>query len=401
MEKELLVFVPGLTARVPDKYTGRLIRNLENYAQRRGGEWVRDQPDAGAAVAYTYRPASDGARPCQIVFREVVWGDIPTRLSEQPARVKFGQGFSLLGWVGGSLLRAPFAFFANKYQLACMLGALLVLIFWYLSVLVVFPTAVNYALLPEDLTKPLQAVLGASAEAITDFSVLGVQVWVVTSFLMGLLPVTAVVDAAYGMKQYVRDERGEGDTGLVGEEARARIAKALTELRKEHEAAMAAAGRGGNGPGAYRRVTILAHSFGAVPTVEELHDYGRPLGVPIRLVTLGAPLRLAGVRRPTLAKAAEALRKPGVLTSWHCLWSRRDYLSSEPEGEKSARFKPEKLGFSWSLWPLANHARYFDDDRVAEVLLAPPEDGARAARGRSGGGRPTRLQPGDRAPAPA
>jgi hypothetical protein len=378
MEKELLVFVPGLTARAPDKYTGRLIRNLENYAQRHGGEWVRDQPDAGAAVAYTYHPASDGAGPWQIVFREVVWGDIPTRLSEQPARTKFGQGFSLLGWVGGSLLRAPRGILANKYQLACMLGALLVLVFWYLSVLVVFPTAINYALLPEDLTKPLQTVLGASAEAIEGFSLLGVQVWVVTSFLMGLLPVTAVVDAAYGMKQYVRDERGDADTGLVGEEARARIANALTELRKEQEASVAAGGQGGNGDGAYRRVTILAHSFGAVPTVEELHDYGRTLGVPIRLVTLGAPLRLAGVRRPTLAKAAEALRDGRALTSWHCMWFSRDYLSSEPEGEASARFRPEKLGFSWSLWPLANHARYFDDDRVAEVLLASPGDGAQA-----------------------
>jgi hypothetical protein len=100
MERELLIFVPGLTARAPDKYTSRLIRNLENYAQRRGAEWGRDQPDAGAAVAYSYQPPSADARPWQIVFREVVWADIPTRLSEQPAHIKFGQGFSLLGWLG-------------------------------------------------------------------------------------------------------------------------------------------------------------------------------------------------------------------------------------------------------------------------------------------------------------
>ena len=36
MMKELLVFVPGLSARAPAKYTARLTVNLKNYAVTRG-----------------------------------------------------------------------------------------------------------------------------------------------------------------------------------------------------------------------------------------------------------------------------------------------------------------------------------------------------------------------------
>ena len=368
MDKELLVFVPGLSARAPDKYRKRLNKNLENYALSLGGKFALDQSSTTA----TYSPPAAGVPPRQIVFREVVWGDIPVRLSEKHALKKFGQGFLLLGWIGGSLLRAPGAVLGNKYQLGCMLGAILVLVTWYLSIIVALPTVVDYTPLPRILGDSLRLFLDSSVGAIKGFSILGMQVWVVTSFLMGLLPITVVVDTAYAMKQYVRDEGGESNTGLVGEEARTRIANALTELSEEQEAATAASSDDGGQGGVYRRVTILAHSFGAVPVIEELSTYARPLGIPIRLITLGAPLRLAGGLRPDLAKAVTALRdgsKGTKLSIWHCMWSDRDYLSSEPDTTESERFKPVPLSFSRILRPSANHGRYFDDNSVAEVIL--------------------------------
>lgn len=171
------------------------------------------------------------------------------------------------------------------------------------------------------------------------------------------------------MKQYLLDESGESETGLVGEEARVRIARALTDLWREQNEAEAVE----DGPsGAYGRITILAHSFGAVPVVEALETYRRPLGAPIRLITLGAPLGLAGAQRRELARAVAALRDGDRLASWHCVWSERDYLSSDPDAAESERFKPLPVGPSWTRWgwPSANHAKYFDNDDVAEVILA-------------------------------
>src|SRR5690348_7470210 len=130
MEKELILFVPGLSSRTPAKYSSALVRNLSNEASKNAGSFriagdgaVGSSPDgaAGGAVAYEYSSGPDVPEPKIIVFREVVWGDIPRRLSELSAFQKFWQGFVLLFWGFSSFFLHIRAAMANKYQWAALL----------------------------------------------------------------------------------------------------------------------------------------------------------------------------------------------------------------------------------------------------------------------------------------
>jgi hypothetical protein len=223
--------------------------------------------------------------------------------------------------------------------------------------------------LPLGLDKSLQDSLGAVSHAIKGLSFGGVQIWVLTSFIMGLLPVTAVVDAAYAIKQYIRDGQIAGRTGLVGEEARVRIANALNEIHKEQGST--------NGP-TYTRITFLSYSFGTIPTIEALSTYRADLRAPVRLITLGAPITFVGALRPAITETARSFIETGKapggssLASWLCFWSPLDYMSSDPadiSNTKWSGFSSNPLKGSRSLWLSHNHDLYFDDDDVAKAIL--------------------------------
>lgn len=402
MANELLIVVPGLSVRAPEKHNGQLLTNIANVAAGRGrviggpaGASARVATGAaGGDVVFQHPAGRERPEATTFVLREVVWGDIPTRLTELGAIAKFKQGFFLLAWVAYSLVRRPGVLRANKYQSAAMIGSLLLLVLWYIGVIIAVPTVVDSALLPDGVGDRLREAFGTFASAVSGASVWGVKLWVVTSLLMGLLPVTAVVDAAFAMRQYVGDGRTADRSAIVGEEARLRIAKALTKAATEQDA---------EGGKPYGRITVLTHSFGAVPTLEALAAFGADLKAPVRLITLGAPLVFAGALRRRFLDAARSFREAGEgveglrLESWTCFWSRRDYLSSRPAdlhrgADAWPGFVDRELDSTSNLSLGGEHGRYFDEDDVAAAIL----DGAAPATVRVDAG--PRRPEGDRPP---
>lgn len=381
MSKELLIFVPGISARARGRYTERLLKNLKNYLEGQGGsiKIVGQDPSAsapdgagGGPITLEYTFGSPDAETRQIVLCEVVWADLPLRLTELSGKDKFFEGLRLLGWAGGSLLSSPALLWANKYQSICMLGALLILVIWYLGLIVTVPTAIDYSgILPEHVSENLKLLLGDFANAIQTLSVGGVTIWVATSFIMGLLPVTAVVDIAYAMKQYLRDEQNKVGLGLVGEEARVRLANTLNAVRKEQAA---------DGGRSYSGITFLAYSFGAIPTIDMLAGYRADLGAPFQLITLGAPIAFVAALRPEFRKKVQSFIETGEtpggakLLGWRCIWAPSDYISSKPDSISRNHyegFASKPLNLLWSLHLTANHDRYVNEDEVAAVILDP------------------------------
>jgi hypothetical protein len=379
MSKELLIFVPGISARASGKYTERLVNNLKNYMEGQGGSVKiaggnasAAAPDGAGGEPFTFEYSLGGpeAGTRQIALREVVWADLPIRLTELSGKDKFLEGIRLLGWVGGSLLTSPALLWANKYQALCMSGALLILVIWYLGLIITVPTAIDYSLLPDTLSASLKALLGDFADTMQTLSVDGVRIWVVTSLIMGLLPVTAVVDIAYAMKQYLREEQIKGGVGFVGEEARVRLANTLNAIRKEQAASDAPI---------YSGITFLAYSFGAIPTIDMLAGYRADLRAPVRLVTLGAPIAFVAALRTDFSKKVRSFIETGEapggirLLGWSCIWSSLDYISSDPASITSNHhggFVSKPLSeFSWSPNLVANHDRYVSEDAVAAVIL--------------------------------
>lgn len=377
MLKELVLFVPGLSSTAPAKYDSRFRKNLEHVAGGRGGIFEKAD-DAltrgipGGATAFEYDPRTSGAERSLIVFREVVWGDLPRRLSDLSSFEKFKHGFGLLFWATASLLSKLRVFRANKYQWFCMLGSLLTLVLWYLGVLMAVPTALDYALLPEPFRDAARSSLGSVADAISGVSAGGVNLWILTSVLLGIFPVTALVDSAFAMKQYFRDSPTNDDSGFVGEEARARIANALKAVRTEQCAP--------DGP-AYSRITVLTHSFGAAPALEALAEFGVDLKAPVQVITLGAPLSLITAMRPRFEQVVREFCAAGrssrgtTLAAWRCVWSPHDYVASDPDtvlpaGPSLGRsLHNEPIQGSPGYWLFNDHGAYFDDDHVAAIIL--------------------------------
>lgn len=384
MTNELLILIPGLSTQVPGKHCERLVNNLRNQAASRGGEF--QNADGGApdglpatnavgVTVFEYTPGEDQSEARRITLREVVWSDIPTRLSEISAVEKFRRGTSLLLWTLACLLSRPRVLLAHKYQSACIVAGLLILVLWYLGIVIAIPSALVTSMLPAGLGEQVGEALGAFGTAVTNASAWGINLWVATSFLMGLLPVTLIVDAAYSLKQYVDDERTTNDVRLVGEEVRLRISNALRAVRREQEA---------EGGPVFNRVTLLAYSFGAIPVVEALAAFSAPLHAPVRLITLGAPVAFTGALRPQVAGEASSLRNTGKvvggleLESWHCIWSRWDYIGSNPSDlgfpgyAVWSGFKDEPIQGQFHLSLLRDHGRYFDDDVVASAIFNCP-----------------------------
>jgi hypothetical protein len=151
----------------------------------------------GGPVAYTYRPPNASAPTTRVEIHEIVWADLPTRLSELHPAVRAFAGFRLLARTLGLLLLRPGVIWGNKYQFITVSGSLLILFFWYVGVLVVVPAAlVEYFALPDVFAAPLKALEGLFGRWRNEAGIFGVQLWAAASALMALLPVSRVVEGA-------------------------------------------------------------------------------------------------------------------------------------------------------------------------------------------------------------
>jgi hypothetical protein len=386
MKKELLLFVPGLSSTKPGNYTAALMKNLTNFAgeQNTGAKFAQADGDSNA---YLYTPAEESEPARLYEFREIIWADLPTKLSALHAVKKAIKGLSLLGFAAPLFIR-PRVIWGNKFQVFAAFGSAVVLLLWYISVIIVVPgVAANYYGLGGT---PADGWIEAASGWLTAALAWLVPVWAGASALMLVLPVTRFVDGASAMKQYLRDEDS------VAEAARQRVVEALTEVRtKEFEA-----DREGLHP-PYDRITVLAYSFGAVPTIETLNNFFHggavPPRIPIRLVTLGAPLPLAAATRKRVADAVDKLAGGPLLSKWHFLWSPSDWLSADPANiglprqEDSERFEPHKLNLAGHGWLAKTHSAYFAEDSLAEILLDEAADGGAPSRARNSARPPASI----------
>jgi len=282
---------------------------------------------------------------------EAYWNDlVPSLAAQSSLRLKVVRGLSLVGywvfsrvWMGG-LMRRKYLTFGVVTSAAAMIA-------WYLGVVGLFLEA-----LVEEPPVFLQAVPGVVP--VLD-ALSGWQLWAGATLFMALLPVPRLVDMIDFSKRYLTNEvTGARGVGLRVQ-LRHRVRQQILDAVEREE---------------YSRLTLVGHSFGSVVAVDLLADLELPANLPLRLVTLGSPLRIFGQKAPWLYEEVDkCARRPG-LESWKDVTIDSDWFATGiplPDlAACSSRRVPAEGTFVDHL-QARTHARYFDNQAAVEAIVAP------------------------------
>ncbi len=165
MNKELLLFIPGLGAKEHDEYAVKLATGLADYCSQNGIDHnVNDEAHIDGSVARKIELKSLGKI---LEIREVFWSDLAPKLSSESIFTKVVRGFSLFLYWGLSF--GVWKVIKNsKYMLSSMIFAILVILCWYCGATITALTAIaenpNFVgvPLPDSVTELLRFFFSSS-----------------------------------------------------------------------------------------------------------------------------------------------------------------------------------------------------------------------------------------------
>lgn len=345
MSKELYILVPGLKRESRACQLDRVVRLLPQSAQQKFQPVEEDVPLGARRIR-----GVDSRNGDTLDFVEAYWNDLVPSLTQAPLGVRFIRGLSLvMYWALGA--RVWKGFLKRKYLTFGLMLSATAFFAWYFSVLVLVFEAVEVSEVPasiQPLVKQLQAFIG---------NIGGWEIWAVVWLVVGLLPVNNLVDITDFTKRYLSDEPLQTDGDSV---TRHVIVK---RIREQIDAAL-------NGE-EYDRVTILAHSFGCVVAIDTVKEL--PALTELRIVTLGSMIELLSSRETWLEEEARAVAARDDLVEWIDVQHSSDWFSSGSGIENFARnCRHEPVSSSETLIDMLAarvHARYFNNQRVAQLVL--------------------------------
>ncbi len=343
MKKSLIVLIPGLARETRDSQLVAFVNGIIAASERVLVHELTDEA-APRGVKRLAVGSPEGARELSVA--EAYWNDLVPSLTQQPLKTKVIRGFSLLWfWLFSSVWKGVLQ---RKYMTFGLVLSTLALISWYFGTLLLFAEALmdEGNSTGEDIISRFQAFANGA----------GWQVWLLTSSLMAFFPVSLLVDMSDFAKRYVTNEPN----------ASGKIALRFEIVMRVREQLLHAV-QSGN----YTSVTVVGHSFGAVVAVDLLADLP-PLGIPVRVVTLGAPVELLAQPAPWLKEDAESLAKRSDLVEWLDITSRGDWFASGaslPKSSKCKKILVESYGTFPDKLAARIHSRYFDHQKVINNIL--------------------------------
>lgn len=178
--------------------------------------------------------------------------------------------------------------------------------------------------------------------------------WGITSAVISIIPVTAIIDISYGTKCYLENYRG------IYRKICGRIDKALQTVVSQS-------------PPNYDRITVVSHSFGVVISTEVLANYTTENAPQLRTITLGGSLMLVAARSNRVQNALNKVLLNEKIESWIDFYSNNDWLCTiSPVPKEIEKFKGRQITATVPLDERvsgASHDLYFDDWDVMEALL--------------------------------
>ncbi|MBN8227300.1 hypothetical protein JYK02_07225 [Corallococcus macrosporus] len=297
---------------------------------------------------------------------EAFWADLIPSLTRMGLKDRVLGGLELLAyWLFSGVWKG---FRQRKVLTTSIVSGLVLLLFWYTSTLILFFSALKQdptfpaMALPDTTVRSANSMLRHLADVVAPAaSTLGSwKGWVLLSLLMGALPVHRAVDVANLVHRYLTDKLMRN--GVVG---------LRTDLRHRVHATLRAVVESG----AYSRVTVVAHSFGAAMAVDVLADFRSSSSTAIRLVTLGGPLELLARRAEWFEKEIQRCADNGQLIQWIDFHSDEDWFCTKtPFRADDTRLIHRPIQQKASLGARMSgetHNRYLGDARVLQALLEP------------------------------
>lgn len=348
--KELIIFIPGMVVSEPEEFLEKLMNGIRSFCQSQGLRLrsLEDSGEPGTGRRQIEVMLEDGSVKT-IDIQETYWGDLRPLLSSESIMRKILRGFNLLVfWVSSPKTWGQARH--SKFMMFNMIFTLILMLTWYYGALAAGITAIGSN--PDFFGQPLPGWLAEwSKDLGKDMG--GWSVWGIAAIIMGLLPVTKMIDAIYSTKDYLQNRHG------VRHKICGRIAKALADASRS-------AGK------RYDRITVLAHSFGVVVGTEVLADYAGE-NTKVRVITLGGPLLLIAARSDRVQNALDRFIANDKIETWIDFYSDQDWLCTKsPVDESVNKFQSRKITATVPFDEKVkgeSHNLYFDDWDVISTLL--------------------------------
>lgn len=272
--QEAIIFIPGLGAPEKDFYLNFISAGLTEHLETIKVKEIGEAKIAGNS-GKKFEVYLDKENKKNVDIYEVYWQDVFSRLSKEELKERLVRGTNLLfywffakTWL--SIKEAPLLFIGLGITLALFIS-------WYFGILVMALTAIGEK--PDffgfDLNNIYPGLANKLGEIGHDMG--GWNLWLTISALLSFIPINNAIDIADFTKRYLEEDT-EGR--VIKAKIRSRVLavlKDVLEANLEEEKV-------------YKKITILAYSFGVVVGTDVLADYNYTKQV--RYITLGGPLKL-------------------------------------------------------------------------------------------------------------
>jgi len=354
--QEAIIFVPAFDSKEKDYYINRylaigLTNRLEDKRVHLESEEVKISGQTGRRFTLE---STFGAKK-EIDIYEIYWRDLIDDINDKSIRYRVFRGVYLLFyWLFASFKIGR----TSKLFFLQVLSILFLIIAWEYSTVTIALTAIGNDpnALGFHLPKEMATTLGELGKTFG-----GWQIWLITGALLSVLPVPAnvLINLLDFMVRYAEDDT---ERGLVSirDKLRYRLASVLNDTLNEAK---------------YSKITVLAHSLGAVLAVDFLADYKHPSAKKISFITLGSPLKpLASISNWISEEVMKCLNNESV-EKWHDFYSNQDWLCTRapiPCDAGNEKFQATAISLKVSLAKQMSgesHSAYFFDRSVLEKII--------------------------------
>ncbi|GAA5445095.1 hypothetical protein Misp06_03288 [Microbulbifer sp. NBRC 101763] len=346
MNRSLILLVPGLTRVTSTAQLSEFTEGLIAASERMPLTPIAD-PSIPPGV-HRLRVASSG-QPQELDLVEAYWNDLVPSITQQTLKTRLARGFSLI-WFWLANLHIWKGVLRRKYLTFGLTLSALAFIVWYLGTIILFVEAIEPA--TDNPFFFLVEKLKRSVEYIG-----GWRIWAVATAIVALMPVSLLVDISDFCKRYLTNEPAARGKPAVRFEIIRRVREQLESSLAQEK---------------YQSVTIVGHSFGSVVTVDLFADLP-PIGVPVRILTMGSLIEVLGKQAPWLQNEVLELSQRKDLIEWIDIKSHSDWFASG-SAVPDAHHCYERIIGSYGTFPdkLAArvHSRYFDNQEAVRLLLS-------------------------------
>lgn len=347
MEKDLILFIPGLGGKERDKYAKKLSKGINNYCTQNGlDNNIIEKPQMDGSISRTIHIPTQQR---SIDIKEVFWSDLAPQLSSESILKKVVRGFSLL-WFWVFAPKVWKAIRGNAYMLLSMVVSIVLILLWYYGAIATGFKAVaeNPQFFNFELHNNSIKLLGEIGDNLS-----GWNVWLTASVLLIIMPVTEILDISYFTKSYLQNRES------VFNKIFGRISHAFHAIVNSDEQ--------------YDHILIVSHSFGVVASVEFLAELDNEAMKKFRLITLGGPLKIMAAKEPRIQKSINKLALNNNLESWSDFYSNQDWLCTlSPVPKETKKYTAHSLSSSVSFDQKLNgasHDLYFEDREVMKSII--------------------------------